>query len=186
MLLIVACVAGLTGAFVAGQSMLSAEPAPARAANEPPASIATSRAWAGSPDQDWSGVLARLDHRRALAFSRADPGLLDKVYLPGSGLRARDARVIEAYARRDLRVVGLRMTILALRVEDQTRSTAVLSVVDRISRARAVSDAGRSRRLPRDRATAHRVILRRMPGGWRIVAISDRLAEPRLTLPTPR
>jgi len=185
-LLIVASVAGLTGAFGAGQSILSAGPAPATAANEPPVSIAAARAWAGSPDQDWSGVLARLDHRRALAFSRADPGLLDKVYLPGSGLRARDARVIEAYARRDLRVVGLRITILALRVEDQTRSTAVLSVVDRISRARAINNAGRSRMLPQDRATAHRVILRRMPGGWRIVAISDRLAEPRLTLPTPR
>jgi hypothetical protein len=183
---VVAAVAGMSGIFGAGQSMLSAEPVPARAADGPtPANIVARPAWA-APDQRWSGVLARLDDRRALAFSRADPGLLDRVYLPGSGLEARDARVIEDYARRDLRVVGLRMTVLALRAEDQTATTAVLSVVDRIDRARAVDSAGRSHALPRDRATAHRVVLRRTPGGWRIAAISDRSAEPRLTPPAPR
>jgi hypothetical protein len=173
-LLVLAAVAGIAGIFGAGQSLLSAEPAPASAANGPtPANLVATPAWA-APDQRWSGVLARLDDRRTLAFSRADPGLLDRIYLPGSGLGARDARVIEAYSRRDLRVVGLRMTVLALRVEDQTATTAVLSVVDRISRARAVNSAGRSHALPRDRATAHRVTLRRVSAGWRIARINDR------------
>jgi hypothetical protein len=182
--LVVASVMGLAGVFGAGQSMLSTEPAPATAADEPPASVAASAAWAGSPDQHWARVLGRLDDRRALAFSRADPGLLDKVYLTGSGLRDRDARTIDAYARRGLRIEGLHMTIRALRVEVRTASTAVLSVVDRISRAaRAVNSAGRSRALPRDRATAHRVTLRRVPAGWRVAAISDR--SPRVSPSTP-
>jgi hypothetical protein len=172
--LVVASVLGLTGVFGAGQSMLSTEPAPATVADEPPASSAASAAWAGSPNQHWARVLGRLDDRRALAFSRAEPGLLDKVYLTGSGLRDRDARTIDAYARRGLRIEGLHMTILALRLRVRSASTAVLSVVDRISRARAVNSAGRSRALPRDRATAHRVTLRRVPTGWRIAAISDR------------
>jgi hypothetical protein len=154
--------------------MLSAEPAPAGAADRSvPANFAASPAWASS-DERWSRILARLDDRRALAFSSANSHLLDKVYVPGSGLRACDARVIEAYARRDLHVVGLRMTILALRVEDQTASTAELSVVDRIGRARAVDSSGRSRLLPQDRATAHRVTLRRVSAGWRIADISNR------------
>jgi hypothetical protein len=172
--LVVASVIGFTGVFGAWPSMLSTEPAPATIADEPPASVAASVAWAGSPNQHWARVLGRLDDRRALAFSRADPGLLDKVYLTGSGLRGRDARTIDAYARRGLRIEGLHMTILALRLEVRTASTAVLSVVDRISRARAVNSAGRSRALPRDRATAHRVTLRRVPTGWRMAAISDR------------
>lgn len=166
--------------------MLSAEPAPAGAAEgSVAASLAASPAWP-APDERWSGVLARLDDRRALAFSRANAHLLDKVYVPGSGLRARDGRVIEAYARRDLRVVGLRMTILALRVEAQSASTAVLSVVDRIRQARAVDSSGRSRPLPNDRPTAHRLLLRRLPTGWRIAAISDRSPGPPLRPPTPR
>jgi hypothetical protein len=164
----------LTGVLGVGQSMLSTEPAPATAADDPPVNAVASSAWAGSPDQHWSRLLSRLDDRRARAFSRADPGLLDKVYLPDSGPQDRDARTIEAYARRGLRIEGLHMTILALQVEVRTASTAVLSVVDRISGGRAVNSAGRWRPLPQDRATAHRVTLRRVPAGWRIAAISDR------------
>jgi hypothetical protein len=185
-LLLVTAVAGVTAAVGAGQSMLSAEPAPAGPVDRSvAANLAAAPAWA-APDERWSGVLARLDDRRALAFSRADAHLLAKVYVPGSALRARDARVIEAYARRDLRVVGLRMTILALRVEDQTASTADLSVVDRIMQARAVDSSGRSRPLPHDRPTAHRLLLRRLPTGWRIAAISDPSPMPPLRPPTPR
>jgi hypothetical protein len=157
--------------------MLTTEPAPATVADEPPVSVASSGARDGPPDRHWSRVLARLDDRRALAFARADRGLLDKVYLPGSGLRDRDARTIDAYARRGLRVVGLHMTILALRVEIRTPSTTVLSVIDRISRARAVNSTGRSRQLPRDRATVHVMTLRRVPTGWRIAEISDHLPD---------
>jgi hypothetical protein len=174
--LVLVSVVGLTGALGVGQSMLSTEPAPATAANQPPpVSVAASSVWDGSPDPQWSRVLARLDDRRASAFSHGDSGLLDKVYLPGSRLRVRDAGTIDAYARRGLRVVGLHMTILALRVVVRTASTLVLTVVDRISwAARAVNGAGRSRPLPRDGATAHRVTLRRVSAGWRIARINDR------------
>ncbi len=184
-LVVMTAVTGVTAVVGAGRSILSAEPAPAEAADSSvSANLAASSAWASS-DERWSRILARLDGRRALAFSRANPHLLDRVYVPGSGLRACDARVIEAYARRDLRVVGLRMTILALRVEDQTASSAVLSVVDRIRQARAVDSSGRSRPLPHDRPTAHRLLVRRTPTGWRIAAISDRSPGPPLRPPTP-
>jgi hypothetical protein len=178
--LVIASVAGLTGLLGVGQTMLSTERAPATAVDHPAAGVVSSAAWSGTLDRHWSRVLRRLDARRSHAFAQADPGPLHKVYLPGSGLWSRDAQVIATFAHRGLRIVGLRMTILALRVDDRTGPTAVLSVVDRISRARAVNSAGRSRQLPRDRATAHRLMLRRVPTGWRIAAISNRLPERRL------
>jgi hypothetical protein len=61
----------------------------------------------------------------------------------------------------------------------------MLSVVDRISGARAVNSAGRSRQLPRDRATAHVMTLRRVPTGWRIAEISDHLPDRHLNSPLP-
>jgi hypothetical protein len=126
-----------------------------------------------------------LDDRRRLAFARADPRLLKAIYVPGSGLRARDAHVINAYARRDLRIVGLHMRVLALHVVRQSDSTVVLSIVDRISQARAVDEAGRTRELPHDRPTAHRVTLRRISGEWRIAAISDHFPAGPRNVPSP-
>jgi hypothetical protein len=165
---------GLTGAIGAGKTMLSTEPGRPTAVAQPAVSFAPTAASDESPDRRWSRVLRRLDERRNRGFAHADPRLLHQIYVPGSGLLARDARVIEAYAHRDLRIVGLRMTILALHVVRQSTSTAILSVVDRISHARAVDGAGRSRELPHDRPTAHRVTLRHLSGGWRIAAISNR------------
>jgi hypothetical protein len=172
--LVVAAAVALTGAIGARQAMLSTEPRPRTAVAQPAVSLAPTAAWAGSQDPLWSRVLRGLDERRGRAFAHADPGLLHQIYAPRSGLLARDARVINAYARRELHIVGLQMTILALHVVRHSKSTAILSVVDRISHARAVDNAGRSRELPHDDPTAHRVTLRRLPDGWRIDAISNR------------
>jgi hypothetical protein len=122
-------------------------------------------------DRYWSGVLRVLDRRRHRAFATAQPRLLDGVYLPGAPARAVDAATIRSYARRGLRIADLRVRILSLGASSQGPGDVQLSVIDRIVRAVAVDVGHRHRPLPRDRSTAHQLIIERTPDGWRIASI---------------
>jgi hypothetical protein len=116
-------------------------------------------------------VLRVLDRRRDRAFATAQPRLLGGVYLEGSPARAVDAATIRSYARRGLRIADLRVRLLSLGASTHGPGDVRLSVIDRIVRAVAVDVEHWHRPLPRDRPTAHRLILERTRNGWRIASI---------------
>jgi hypothetical protein len=124
-------------------------------------------------------VLRRWDERRARAYAAGDLAGLRRLYVPGSTAGTADARLLRSYRQRDLRVVGMRMQVLAVDVTRQARTFLRIRVTDRLADAVAV---GHRRRLtlPVDRASTHVVTLRRGPGhGWRMVSVLDGRAPSR-------
>ncbi|MDP9444142.1 MAG: hypothetical protein M3P83_07275, partial [Actinomycetota bacterium] len=121
---------------------------------------------------DWVSVLRVLDRRRALAFAAADPRLLTEVYTAGSPPGRADQRLLASYADRRLRVVGLRMALLDVRLLQASARHARLRVVDRVAAGVVVTAGGRRTALPPDRPTTRRIALVRLPSsGWRIAGV---------------
>lgn len=130
----------------------------------------------GADDRDAECLtLAGPDQARAAAFALADPGLLHRTYTDAS-VAAADRAVVESYRRRGVRVVGAVMHRMSCAVASRTADRVELDVLDRLGPAVAITHDGRSRALPRDTPTRHRITLLRTPDGWRIaaVAVSDR------------
>jgi hypothetical protein len=144
---------------------------PAGAGATLPAPVASERAWtcAGACVR-WRPVLDRLDSHRARAYATARPRALRRVYVPGSRVLVRDRRMLRAWARRDATVAGVRLRVLHVRRLPSTGADVRLRVADRLGRATAALSDGRGVALPRDRPTAHVVVLRRTGAGWRIAA----------------
>jgi hypothetical protein len=122
-----------------------------------------------------AGALATLadwDRRRAAAYADADPGALRRLYSAGSGAVRADLSILRGYLDRGLRVEGLRMQVLDLRVLTARPNRMRLAVTDRVARAVAVA-AGSGARwpLPRDRATARVLTLVRAGGEWRVLEV---------------
>jgi hypothetical protein len=119
----------------------------------------------------WRTVLARLDRRRAQAYAAAEPGLLRSVYLPRSAVLRRDRRLLTGYARRGLRVRGLRMQVADLRVRTARPGRVVLLVRDRVGGG-VVLGHGRRRALPADDLDRRVLALRRVDRrGWLVAAV---------------
>jgi hypothetical protein len=119
----------------------------------------------------WLRVLNRLDDQRATAFARGDPHLLEAVYAARSAALDADRATLAAYRSRGLRLIGVRMQVLALRVVSTSQRRVVLHVVDRLDRVSAVDGAGLRTVLPADRPSAHRMVLAQRAGGWRVAAV---------------
>jgi hypothetical protein len=133
--------------------------------------IVAVRAVSPAPDDQWAVRLAELDHVRERAFATSDPSVLDDVYVEGSRARRADARLIEAYRRRDGRVVGAELRVLSCRLLKQGSGRVRLEVVDQLAPARVEWGDGTSTTLPRDRPTRRQVTLHRADDGrWRIAA----------------
>lgn len=137
-----------------------------------PAQPATATAPLAPPPR-WSAVLAAIDVRRARAWEEGDPGLLRRVYLPGSAELRTDQEMLHGYLRRGFSVRGVAMTYLSVLVESEQRDAVVLRVVDRLGPARAVDQHGTIEPLPRDQPTRHRIVLRLVGDDWRIAAIAS-------------
>jgi hypothetical protein len=123
-----------------------------------------------APDDQWATRLTDLDRTRAVAFARADPTLLDDVYVPGSDAQRTDATTIDAYARRGGRVRGAELRILTCRLVRETPGRADLEVVDQLAHAKVEWSDGTTTALPRDRPSRRVVTLERTPEGWRMAA----------------
>lgn len=119
-------------------------------------------------DDQWATRLADLDRVRAEAFATANPDLLGDVYQRGSPARRADRHVIEAYARRDGRVVGARLRVLSCRVVSSSADRVRLDVVDQLGPSRVTWGDGTSTSLPRDLPSRRHVTLVRTDDGWRI------------------
>lgn len=140
--------------------------------------IVAIRAVSPAPDDQWATRLGELDRVRAEAFATADPRRLDDVYADGSRARRADAASIEAYARREGRVVGAELRILTCRIIGETPDRVRLEVVDQLGPTTVVWSDGTSRSLPRDQPSRREVIVVRTDEGWRIAG-SRPIAAPR-------
>ena len=133
--------------------------------------IVAVRAVSPAPGDQWAARLAELDHVRERAFAASDPSMLDGIYVDGSPAQRSDARLIEAYRRRDGRVVGAELRVLSCRVLGEGSGRVRLEVVDQLAPARVEWGDGTSTLLPRDRPTRRHVMLERTGDGrWRIAA----------------
>ncbi len=146
-------------------------------AAQPPAAGAPSRsvpaAEAGAvaaPAHHWARVLHRLDRRRARAYASADLRVLREVYLAGSAVLRRDRAVLRAYAKREIRLTGVRFELFAVRTRTTSPGSVLLRVVDRLNRPTAHTETGVVT-LPQDRATRWSIRLDRTRVGWRIAAV---------------
>jgi hypothetical protein len=126
---------------------------------------------AGGAAHRWRVVLSGLDALRARAYAELRPGLLRRVYTPGSRVLRRDRAILLRYRQRGLRVVGLRMQVLALREEARRDGRVVLGVRDQLTGGTLVGATVR-RLLPDDAPDARAITLRRSQGRWRISAVT--------------
>lgn len=120
---------------------------------------------------DWVEVLGRLDARRSRAFAVGDVGGLDRVYVDGSAALRTDRRLLQRYLDRGLRVTGLRMRVVDVRLLETGDRHAVLRVRDRVVAGRAEDDDGSTWRLRDDAWSRHRMRLEYGDDGWRIAEI---------------
>jgi hypothetical protein len=143
----------------------------AGAVESPPAKQAGVTAADGARDEHrWRAVLAGLDALRARAYADVRPGLLRRVYTPGSRVLRHDRALLLRYRQRGLRVVGLRVRVLALHEDTRRGGPVVLRVRDQVT-AGTLAGATVRRRLPRDAADTRAITLRWSDGRWLISAV---------------
>ena len=127
--------------------------------------LSASLAW-GTP-AGASAVLHDWDDRRTRAWASADPHALRSLYVPGSAAGRADAAMLQAWHRRGLRVVGMRMQVLDLDVRRASDERLDLVVTDRLVGAVTVGPGVRLP-LPRDGFTTRHLVLVRDGGRWRV------------------
>lgn len=133
--------------------------------------MATSSSPSSAPPIDPLAVLHRWDARRAEAWARGDAVALRRLYAAGSTAGERDLAMLRSWHRRGLRVEGMRMQVLAGRVQSRTERRLVLLVTDRLVGGTAVGDGVRTA-LPRDEPSTRRIVLRRVRGSWRVAVVT--------------
>lgn len=121
----------------------------------------------------WAAVLDRLDASRAAAFAAGSPSALEEVYVPGSPANRRDESALRRLARSGLRVDGLRLDTVALRVLRESATTVRLQVTDVLAAHRLVDRDGAvvQERAGRGEAT-WTVTLSRVDGRWRVYDVA--------------
>jgi hypothetical protein len=166
------------GVLAAGAAWVT-RASPDRPATPRPAPVASDPEAHPGVESPAVRVLAAWDARRADAWARGDAAALRGLYVAGSRAGAADARLLLDYRRRGLRVVGLRMQLLAVEVLHASTREILLRVTDRVAAAEAVGARTRTR-LPRDRPSTRVVSLRRgSDRRWRVESVSDLRASPR-------
>jgi hypothetical protein len=116
-------------------------------------------------------VLHAWDDRRAGAWAAGDVAGLRALYTPGSPAGRADAAMLRAWRARDLRVEGLAVQLLAVRVLAESDGRLRLRVTDRVAGGTAIGPGVRTV-LPVDRATTRVVVLRVVAGEWRVALVS--------------
>jgi acetyl esterase/lipase len=130
-------------------------------------------------------VLRAWDVRRAAAWAMGDEEALRRLYTPDSAAGRRDVLMLRSWVERGLRVRGMRMQVLAVRVRQQRTDRVVLLVTDRLAGAVAT---GRGLRtvLPRDAASTRVLTLRLLGGSWRMGSVRTQASPARRTSATSR
>ncbi|WP_296605175.1 hypothetical protein [Nocardioides sp.] len=128
-----------------------------------------------------SAVLHAWDVDRSAAWAAGDPAALARLYTPRSPAGAADVAMLRAWQARGLRVVDLRMQLLAVETRRRTPDRLVVVVSDRLASGVAVG-GGVRQPLPRDAVSTRRLVLVRVAGEWRVAQASP----VRTTSPTVR
>lgn len=110
-------------------------------------------------------VLRDWDRARAQAWAHGDARALRRLYADGSAVGRQDVALLRRWSARGLRVRGMSMQLLGVRLEVRTARRIVLVVTDRLVTAYAVGH-GRRYALPRDNASTRRLEYRRVEGRW--------------------
>ena len=152
--------------------------APPAAAPVPPPVPARSAVVAADLLRGW-------DERRARAWASGDVEALRSLYTPGSVAGRVGRRMLREWLARGLRVRGLRMQLVAVRVRESARDRAVLLVIDRLAGGVAVGRGVRVA-LPRDRLSRRTVTLRRVAGEWLVDSVVGQASPARTTSWTVR
>ena len=124
-----------------------------------------------SPEVRAAAVLHAWDDQRAQAWASGDPAALRDLYTAGSPAGRADRAMLRSWHERGLRVTGLRMQLLAVRVRRWSDGRIVLVVTDRLAGGVSVGSGVRVP-LPRDEPSTRRVVLRRVAGEWRVRRVS--------------
>ena len=164
---VVGVVVGAFGAF--GVAFVSANGAPRGddLFRSPPLTTAEAVRHASTPAVD---VLRAWDLSRSQAYGAGDAAALSSLYVVGSVAGTSDVRLLRSYAGRGLRVVGMKMQILAVDVLARSQGRWRLRVTDRLFRAVAVGNGARIV-LPRDQATTRVVTMLRRAGAWKVASV---------------
>jgi hypothetical protein len=122
---------------------------------------------------DWRRLVEELYARRAQTFAIDAPELLGGVYTPGSPHRATDEAHVTALADAGETVRGFTPTVVEVTGVSVEGDRAVVDLTDRWSAYEVVAtdswNGGPALRTASGRpATAVRMVLLRMPDGWRI------------------
>lgn len=134
-------------------------------------------------------VLRDWDRARAAAWRAGDADALRGLYAAGSAAGRADVAMLRRWRGRGLRVRGMAMQVLAVRLTARSPRRLVLVVTDRLTGPVAVDGAGHRWRLPRDRASTRRLVLRRTATRWQVRAVYDVAGAPSpvaMTSATPR
>jgi hypothetical protein len=149
----------------------AARPAAGGAATSPSKRSGAGAAARVGDEHRWRAVLTGLDDLRARAYADLRPALLRRVYAPGSRVLRHDRGLLLRYRQRGLRVVGLRVRVLALRESAHRERRVVLHVRDQVTAGTIVGATG-SRHLLADAADARAITLRRSHGRWLISEVA--------------
>jgi hypothetical protein len=119
--------------------------------------------------------LQALDAQRAQAFWALDAGILDKIYVRGSGPWSADRAMLMEYRKQQVRVRGLRIRIESTSVERRTASTVTLRTVDHLVGGELVDRTGAITPLPPGTPTIRLITLTAAPISptWRITTITS-------------
>lgn len=134
-------------------------------------STSTSRQTAQS-GQKWINVLRVIDRHREAAWRLGRPDLLAQVYVGGSTALRADRAMLAGYVHRGWRVAGVSLRFRSVAVVSRHPSSVRLVVVDRLGPSVALGSRGRRETLPADRASRHRIELRRVGPTWRIAYVT--------------
>lgn len=172
------CLALLLGPVLAGLAGCAATPAGPAGRAASPAPAAPAAALAPPATFPASDVLRDWDRARAGAYARGDVAALRALYRPGSRAGTADVRLLRSFLDRGLRVEGMRMQLLEVRVLARSPRRLRLRVTDRLVGASAVSATAR-RPLPGDLASTRVLELARSSAGsWLMVEVTARARPP--------
>ena len=124
----------------------------------------------GAADDPECYALGGLDVARAEALADGNLTELRSLYAHSAAADP-DARLLQRYAARGLRVVGAGMVRGECRVVARAAERVELDVSERLAPTWVVGPSGAATRLPRDELSRHRVVLTGGAGRWRIASV---------------
>lgn len=150
------------------QQTQSAGPQPTQTQTQQPTQSPTSKPSPKTDEERFRAILEALDSKRAEAFALPDTAPLNDVYPEGSDLLAKDRKLVSDYSRQGARIEGLRYEIQSLKIDSQTSTQVVLTVVNQRQPYTVIDGSGNRSPQPAAKAERQRFTLKLVDGKWLI------------------